>query len=530
MNRIENITKPLIWLTALLLAALAAGCGKGDPILGGTVVKADAGRPRVSLTVPADAAVLAPANAAITATFTESMAPATIIAANFTVVNTTTPGPVVATSVTYDAASRTAIFNHAALTAGESYTATITTGATDVAGNALAGNPTLPTAANNYVWTFTASAPDNTPPTITLTNPANVDTAVAVNSAINATFDKAMDPSTLSTTTFTLQVGNPPSGPALAGAVVYDQLSRIATFTPSSNLAASTQYTATVTGGIAGAKDLSGNALVAPTTVTPINPWTFTTGTGLAPSAIALGAAASFGIASSEGLTSTGVTVVNGDVALHPLATCSDATGGPGGAGQSCLVKTYTTTTGMTVNGSIFWAGDPFDSGATASKVKTDLNTAWNEGMTKANTQPAIAADELGGKIFIPGIYENANLGLAAGTVATLDAQGNANAVFIFKITLGGDLVDSGTLLLPSRIDLINGAQARNVWFIGGRDITIGSGTTWNGNILAHRTATVKDGSTVNGRVLAGAGPGGAGAITLTGAAAPSLTIINVVQ
>jgi len=88
------------------------------------------------------------------------------------------------------------------------------------------------------------------------------------------------------------------------------------------------------------------------------------------------------------------------------------------------------------------------------------------------------------------------------------------------------DLIDSGTLLLPSRIVLLNGAQARNVWFVVGRDITIGSGTTWNGNILAGRTATVKDGSTVTGRVLAGAA--GAGAITLTGAASPSVTTVTV--
>ena len=58
-----------------------------------------------------------------------------------------------------------------------------------------------------------------------------------------------------------------------------------------------------------------------------------------------------------------------------------------------------------------------------------------------------------------------------------------------------------------------------------GRDITIGSGTNWNG-ILAGRTATVNDGSTVLGRVLAGAA--GAGAITLTGAASPSVTSITV--
>jgi hypothetical protein len=96
--------------------------------------------------------------------------------------------------------------------------------------------------------------------------------------------------------------------------------------------------------------------------------------------------------------------------------------------------------------------------------------------------------------------------------------------VFFFKVD--SSFVDSGTLLLPTSIVLKNGAQARNVWFVTGLDITIGSGTTWNGNILAGRTATVLDGSSVMGRVLAGAS--GAGAITLTGAASPSVTTITV--
>jgi hypothetical protein len=241
------------------------------------------------------------------------------------------------------------------------------------------------------------------------------------------------------------------------------------------------------------------------------------------PLAINLGAALTYGIASRAGLSSTGVTVVNGNVALFPLGTCTDATGAP----ANCQVENKPPSAlGLTVNGVIRHPTDS-DAGATASAVTTALTAAWNEGMAFANTQPAIAADELGGKTFVPGVYENANLGLAAGSVATMDAQNNPAAVFIFKVTLGGDIVDSGTLLLPTRIDLINGAQARNVWFVGGRDITIGSGTTWNGHILANRTATVNGTSTVNGRVLAGAG--GAGAVTLTGVALTPTTI-NVLQ
>ena len=243
------------------------------------------------------------------------------------------------------------------------------------------------------------------------------------------------------------------------------------------------------------------------------------------PLAINLRGAASFGLASRAGLTSTGVTVVNGDVALYPLATCTDSTGNSG-ASQTCLVKTYATAMGMTANGSIYWASDPFDNGGTANSVTNDLSIAWNEGSNKVDTQGPVTDNEMSGKILFAGVYHNGALGLAAGGVATLDAQNDANAIFIFKVD--SSFVDSGTLLLPSKIDLTNGAQARNVWFVTGVDITIGSGSTWNGNILAGRTATINDGSTVHGRVLAGAA--GAGAITLTGDKSPSVTTITVPQ
>ena len=260
----------------------------------------------------------------------------------------------------------------------------------------------------------------------------------------------------------------------------------VAAFTPLSPLQPDSVYTVTVTNG---AKDLNGNALVVPAANgMPVpNPWTFTTVAVQPPLALDLGTAATFGIASQAGLTSTGVTVVNGDVALYPLDSCTDSTGN-NGASKSCLVKIYSSPTGLTVNGSIYWAGDPFDNGATADRVTNDLNIAWVQGKNEVDTGGAIAANEMGGSTFTPGVYHNANLGLKAGGIATLDAQNNENAVFFFKVD--SSFVDSGTLLLPSKIVLVNGAQARNVWFVAGLDVTIGEGTSWNGNVLAGRTAT----------------------------------------
>ena len=504
MKRFKNITQPSLWAIASLIIAVASGCGGqgADPILGGSVLLAkstDTTRPRVTFTIPVAGDTNVATNRKVTTTFSENMNAASLQGA-FTLtcggVCTSPTG-----TVTYSAASRTVTFTPGATLATSTlYTATITAAATDIAGNALAGNQAPLPAASAYVWTFTTgTTTDAAAPTITLTNPANAGSNVPLNSGVNAQFSEPMDQATINSTTFTLQTT--PSGPVLGGSFSYDPQSNIATFTPSSNLAPSTQYTATVT---TGAMDLAGIAL-APGGVP--NPWTFTTGTTLAPTAVNLGAAASFGIASRAGLTSTGVTVVNGDIALHPTPTCSDSTGNAG-ASQTCLVKTYSSPTGMTVNGSIYWAGDPFDNGATANKVTNDLNAAWVEGRAKVDTQATGALlGELGaptpGKVITPGVYHEEALGMAAGNIAIFDAQNDANAVFIIKVN--SSFTDSGVLLNKTEIRLANGAQARNIWFLTGLDITIGSGTTWNGNILAGRTATINDGSTVNGRVLAGA-------------------------
>src|SRR5207302_1171766 len=144
------------------------------------------------------------------------------------------------------------------LTPSTTYTGTITTGAKDLAGNALA---------TNYAWSFTTAAVlDTTAPTVTSTDPANGATGVALNKKVAATFSKAMDPLTITAVTFTLNQGGTP----ITGTVSYAGFT--ATFSPSSNLASSTTYAATIT---TGAKDLAGNALASNFV------WTFTTGAAL---------------------------------------------------------------------------------------------------------------------------------------------------------------------------------------------------------------------------------------------------------
>ncbi|MFZ3208436.1 MAG: Ig-like domain-containing protein [Geobacteraceae bacterium] len=107
---------------------------------------ADTTAPTVTFTSPVDGATAAPVKQKVNVAFSEEMDPATITAATFTVKQGTTP---VAGKVTSGAS--TAMFTPAKkFESGKAYTATITTGAKDRAGNAMA---------SNYAWNFTAFAP-----------------------------------------------------------------------------------------------------------------------------------------------------------------------------------------------------------------------------------------------------------------------------------------------------------------------------------------------------------------------------------
>lgn len=141
---------------------------------------------------------------------------------------------------------------------------------------AYSANPTFPTSSynsSNYwvdVVFATNVAPDTTPPTVASTTPTNSATNISTATTVKATFSEAMDAATLNTNTFKLTNSANASIPAT---VSYDAANLTATLTPSSVLANSTSYTATIIGGSADprVKDQAGNALAQNDT------WSFTT-------------------------------------------------------------------------------------------------------------------------------------------------------------------------------------------------------------------------------------------------------------
>ena len=244
MNKFESITKPKMWLVALLLSAVMAGCSGGgsDPSIGSTAGLV----PTVTNVAPLPNAIDVPINIkVITASFTEAMDPATLTPANFTL--TCSAGAPITGTVTYLAANSLAMLTLPAaihLPANTLCTATVSTGAKGTTGVPLA---------SNFVWVFTTGATlDTTAPMVTGTLNANGATNVPINTKVTAMFSEWMDPLTITTATFTLRQGATP----IPGTVTYTGASAI--FTPASHLAANSTYTATIT---TGAKSAEGNAL-----------------------------------------------------------------------------------------------------------------------------------------------------------------------------------------------------------------------------------------------------------------------------
>jgi Ice-binding-like/Bacterial Ig-like domain len=421
-----------------------------------TGLSPDTTAPRIIFTNPADGATAVPVNQAITASFSEAMDPATLTTATFTLMQGATP---VAGAVTY--AGTTATFTPtSALLPNTVYTAAVSAVATDLAGNALIAGP-VPNP-----WSFTTgAAPDTTPPTIILTNPASGATGVALNSTVNATFSEAMDPATINAVTFTLMLGATP----VAGTVTYNAVNQIATFTPTANLALNATYTALVT---TGATDLAGNALVAG----PVpNPWSFTTASTAPPTnqaVVALGDAGDLTILAGTTVTNSGATTVNGDVGVSPGNT---VTGFPPG----------------TVNGTTHL------NDAVAQEAHNSLVTAFNDAAGRTGAV-IVANGELGGLTLAPGIYTS---GISSFAITSsdliLDAQGNPNAVFIFQMP-------SSTLTVANsrRVILTGGASAANIFWQVGSTATLGTNSQFAGNILAAGTITLQSGAILQGRAL----------------------------
>ncbi|MEP6807494.1 MAG: ice-binding family protein [Chloroflexota bacterium] len=185
---------------------------------------------------------------------------------------------------------------------------------------------------------------------------------------------------------------------------------------------------------------------------------------------VGLGTAGAFAVLAGETITNTGPTTITGNVGLHP---------------------------GSAVTGfaSVTLHGTQHVADGVALQAKNDLITAYNN--AAGRTPVTTVATELGGQSLKSGVYNSTAGTFGVTGTLTLDAEGNSHAVFIFKMA-------STLITAPaSRVSLVNGAQACNVYWQVGSSATLDTTTSFKGTILALTSIAMKTGATLEGRALA---------------------------
>ncbi|MCJ1251269.1 hypothetical protein MMC30_008500 [Trapelia coarctata] len=171
-----------------------------------------------------------------------------------------------------------------------------------------------------------------------------------------------------------------------------------------------------------------------------------------------LGSAGTYAILAASTITSTGLTIANGDIGVSPG---SSVTGFPPGV--------FTGTEHL---------GDPV-----AAAAEADAGTAYGQAAALP-CGTVLSGQDLGGMTLFPGVY-CFSTSAALNGILTLDAQGDPNAIFVFQI---GTTLTAGT---AAQVLLINGAQACAVTWQVGSSATLNIGTMFAGNIIAQASVSV---------------------------------------
>jgi len=183
-----------------------------------------------------------------------------------------------------------------------------------------------------------------------------------------------------------------------------------------------------------------------------------------------LGTAQGFAVLGGSTVTNTGASVLTGDLGVSPGGSI---TGFPPG------IRSGTTH-----------AAD-----ATALQAQNDLTTQFNT-LNAAACSADLTGQDLGGKTLTTGVYCFSSSAQLTGPLV-LNAQGNANATFIFKT--GSTL----TTASGSSVSVINGGNPCGVAWKIGSSATLGTTTSFTGNLIALTSITLNTGANIVGRALA---------------------------
>ncbi|WP_394170918.1 ice-binding family protein [Saccharospirillum alexandrii] len=467
MGILQKYSKTFLTLFASLFVVTLAACdgSNGDLDTTTTVIASLA----VTSSAPVANSTTAGTNTKVVAVFNRAMKSETLTQSSFTMQGAGESDVVGA--VAYNADTRTATFTpNGNLTASTVYTATITTAVEDDMDNVLL---------SDYVWSFTTgSSVDNAVPTPSTISPADLSTDVLRNTKVSVIFSEAIDPQTLTSTSFELSKN---AGiDVVSGDLLYVNPKTVMII-PDDNLEASTLHTLTLSTAIL---DLAGNGLA-------LSETTFTTGTEVSssPAMVDLGTAANYVILAKTGISTTGTTHITGDIAVSP-ATRTALTGFGDTLDSSGIFSTS-----PLVTGELFASNMTTPTPGDLTTAVSNMETAYTDAAGRVNPDfTELGAGEIGGLTLDPGLYK-----WGTGVLVTSDVTltGTATDVWIFQIGQDLKLEDGKAVVLTG------GAVPENVFWQVAGEVTLQAGATLNGVVLGQTGIILKSGAVFNGRALA---------------------------
>jgi hypothetical protein len=202
--------------------------------------------------------------------------------------------------------------------------------------------------------------------------------------------------------------------------------------------------------------------------------------------------ASNFTVMAASAITNTGPTTITGNLAISPNKA-SSVTGFPPGV----------------------VTGAKDEDNAVAIKAHTDLVTTYNDA-ARATPFKNMSGVNLGGKTLTPGVYHFSSSAQLTGTL-TLNGEGRSGSLFIFQI---GSTLTTAT---RSRVVLIGRANSCNVFWQVTSSATLGTATSFQGNLIALTSITMVTGATIG----VGGGLNGGRALARNGALTLDSNIIR---
>lgn len=221
------------------------------------------------------------------------------------------------------------------------------------------------------------------------------------------------------------------------------------------------------------------------------------------PAPVDLLSAGNFVILSKTGITNTGshTSVITGNLGSSPVTAaamdnvfCSEITGTIYGVDAA-----YTGSGSQTC----FAGNPPLANKTLVDNAILDMGTAYTDAAGRTTpTATELGAGNIGGMTLAPGLYKWST-DVTIPTNVTL--SGGANDVWIFQIAGDLSIASGGDIPSGIKVILAGGAKASNVfWQVGGlTGATLGTYSTFNGNILSAKQVIIQTGAVLVGRALA---------------------------